>query len=118
MRIFCMIMVMLFAVVAVLATINVIVEWNGQCDNCTFGINPETGEPYVGHHPTQCGVLMSSRIKSIFIVILLYMCTGTWIYLFIDACADEKRKLYQLENKISGNMDYISNMNQSIERKQ
>lgn len=118
MRIFCVIMVLLFAITSAFATFNLFFEWNGRCDNCTFGTNPDTGAPYVGHHPTKCGVLMSSRLKSIFIVILLYMCTGTWIYLFVDACVEERRKLYRLETLATSKANYIENMNKAYERKQ
>ena len=117
MRIFCMLMVILFISFAVLATINLIVEWNGKCDNCTFGEDPATGQPYVGHHPTQCGVLISSRFKSAFLTIILYMCSGTWAYLLWDAYRDLRESKFEKKfTEIQTN--YLANMRNGYERHQ
>ena len=116
MRIFCTIMVILFLSLAVLSTVNLVVEWNGRCNNCTFGEDPATGEPYTGHHPTQCGVLLSSRIKSFFLTVVLYMCSATWVYLLWDAYRDYS--MNKAEKWVGTSVDYIANMKNSYEQRQ
>jgi cytochrome bd-type quinol oxidase subunit 2 len=97
MRFLCIIMAIFFILLTAVSIINIIIEWDG-CEE----------------HDS-CAAEVSSRIKSIFLTIVLGVCAGLWVWQGIDAFINHHyKKLYlqEMENR------YKLKMEANIERKQ
>lgn len=98
MKIFCFIMALFFLVAVGISIANIFIEWNG-CKTCE----------------TMCAAEASSRYKSILLTLVLSICEGLWIYLFVDNIITERhiKQEHDRQDQI-----YKTNMQNSIERKE
>jgi cytochrome bd-type quinol oxidase subunit 2 len=97
MRFLCIIMAIFFILLTAISIVNIIIEWDGCAEH------------------NSCAAEVSSRIKSIFLTIVLGVCAGLWIWQGIDAFINHHyKKLYlqEMENR------YKLTMEANIERKQ
>ena len=97
MRLLCIIMAIFFILLTVVSIVNIVIEWDG-CEE----------------HDS-CAAEVSSRIKSIFLTIVLGVCAGLWVWQGIDAFINHHyKKLYlqEIEDR------YKLKMEANIERKQ
>ncbi len=97
MRLLCIIMAIFFILLTVISIVNTVIEWDGCKDH------------------DSCAAEVSSRIKSIFLTIVLGVCSGLWVWQGIDAFINHHyKKLYlqEIENR------YKLKMEANIERKQ
>lgn len=118
MKIFCIVMVVLFTMIFCASFVGIFVEWNAGCNACTFDINPETNQPYATHHPTQCNILMRARIHSIFTTAILGICSVMWCILLWDAYADVRLQHQWAQRITGGDYSHLDNMAECFEKRQ
>ena len=81
MRILCIVMAVFFLALTCLSLANIFIEWDG-CKSCE-----------------NCAAEVSSRLKSIFLTIVLGVCCYLWCWLLWDACAYARYKKLQQRAK-------------------
>jgi hypothetical protein len=87
MKIFCTIMVIMFLLFSVLATVGCILEWSGKCATCE-------------DHGEACNVTARARLYSIFTTIILWVCSFTWCWLLWQEYKEAGEELCRAETRV------------------
>jgi hypothetical protein len=95
MKVLCIVMTIVFFVVATLATIGCICEWAGKCSTCDHG--------------EACTVTIRARLYSCFMTVILWICGATWIWLTWEAYREDRGENFERQFK-QIQTDYLKNM--------
>lgn len=106
MRVFSVIMLILFLTAFVAGFIGIFVEWEGLCSGCPEG------------HGESCNVLQRARFHSIITTVILGICAVMWGLILWDSYAELRLQNAWAKHITDGDYSHLEKMAECYEKRQ